>query len=200
MKITAIKQQVKRQDRYSIFVDDKYAFSLSEGGLIESHLVRGQELENGQLSDLKRTAGLDKAYGNALRYVAMRPRSEWELQQYFRRKQIDDEAASQIIERLRGLDLLNDLAFARSWVANRRLLKNTSKRRLILELKQKRVADDTIRQVLDEDQTDERTQLRALIEKKRSRYPDDQKLMQYLARQGFGFDDIKSALSASEED
>jgi regulatory protein len=200
MKITAIKQQVKRQDRYSIFVDDKYAFSLSEGGLIESHLVRGQELENGQLSDLKRTAGLDKAYGNALRYVAMRPRSEWELQQYFRRKQIDDEAASQIIERLRGLDLLNDLAFARSWIANRQLLKNTSKRRLILELKQKRVAEDTIRQVLDEDQTDERTQLRALIEKKRSRYPDDQKLMQYLARQGFGFDDIKSALSASEED
>jgi regulatory protein len=33
-----------------------------------------------------------------------------------------------------------------------------------------------------------------IIAKKRSRYPDDKKLMQYLARQGFSYDDIKKAL------
>lgn len=199
MKITAIKQQVKRQDRYSIFVDDAYAFSLSESGLIESRLASGQELDAARLADLKNMAGLDKAYGNALRYVVMRPRSEWELGQYFRRKQIDEAAAAHVIERLRELDLLNDLAFARTWVANRRLLKSTSKRRLILELKQKHVAEDVIRSVLEEDETDERDQLRALVDKKRARYPDNQKLMQYLARQGFGFDDIKTVLAESEE-
>jgi len=194
MIITAIKQQVKRQDRYSVYVDGKYAFSLSEGGLIESKLAGGQEIDAARLSELKQTAGMDKAYGNALRYVAMRPRSEWELHDYFRRKQVDETAAAEIVQRLRDLDLLNDLAFARAWVANRRLLKQTSKRRLMLELKQKHVAEDIARQVLEEDETDERDQLKALIAKKRSRYPDQQKLMQYLARQGFRFDDIKSAL------
>ena len=198
MIISAIKQQVKRRDRYSIYVDGAYAFSLSEGGLIESRLASGQEIDAARLSELKQTAGLDKAYGNALRYVVMRPRSEWELQDYFRRKQIDESAALEIIERLRNLDLLNDLAFARAWVPNRRLLKQTSKRRLMLELKQKHVAEDTIRQVLEEDDTDERSQLKALITKKRARYPDRQKLMQYLARQGFRFDDIKSALEEVE--
>ncbi|HSX35124.1 MAG TPA: RecX family transcriptional regulator [Candidatus Saccharimonadales bacterium] len=198
MIISAIKQQVKRRDRYSIYVDGAYAFSLSEGGLIESRLASGQEIDAARLSELKQTAGLDKAYGNALRYVVMRPRSEWELQDYFRRKQIDESAAQEIIERLRNLDLLNDLAFARAWVSNRRLLKQTSKRRLMLELKQKHVAEDTIRQVLEEDDTDERSQLKALIAKKRARYPDRQKLMQYLARQGFRFDDIKSALEEVE--
>jgi regulatory protein len=194
MQITSIKQQQKRKDRYSIFVDGKYAFSLSESGLIESRLASGQELTQDELKDLKKTAGLDKAYGNALRYVAMRPRSLWELQDYFRRKGIDEEAGKQIAEKLQRIGLLDDLAFARAWVANRRLLKASSKRKLRLELKQKRVSEEVINQVLAEDTTDERDALRELVEKKRARYPDKQKLMQYLARQGFSYDDIKQVL------
>lgn len=195
MKITAIKQQQKRADRYSVFVDGKYAFSLSESGLIESRLASGQELSATELDTLKKAAGLDKAYGLALRYVAIRPRSEWEMQDYFRRKQIDREAGNQIIQRLRNLSMLDDAAFARSWVSNRRLLKNVSRRRLRLELAQKQVPSETIDQVLQEDETDDRQSLRELVQKKRSRYPDNQKLMQYLARQGFSYDDIKDVLS-----
>lgn len=196
MKITAIKQQQKRSDRYSIFIDDKYAFSLSESGLIESRLVSGQELSSAELADLKKTAGLDKAFGLALRYVAIRPRSEGELADYFRRKQIDQAMAAQIVERLRRSGLVDDLAFARAWVVNRRLLKSVSKRRLQLELRQKRVSQEVVSQVLTEDESDDKQALRQLIEKKRSRYPEQQKLMQYLARQGFNFDDIKSALKS----
>ncbi|HSW66907.1 MAG TPA: RecX family transcriptional regulator [Bacillota bacterium] len=195
MVISAIKQQVKRQNRYSIFVDGKYAFSLSEGGLIDSGLASGQEIDAPRLKELKATAGLDKAYGNALRYVVMRPRSEWELADYFRRKGIDEDAAKQVTDRLRNLNLLDDVAFARAWVANRRLLKSVSKRRLQMELRQKHVPGSVIDQVLAEDETDERDALKALIDKKRARYPDQQKLMQYLARQGFGYDDIKAALA-----
>lgn len=194
MKITAIKQQQKRADRYSVFVDDKYAFSLSESGLIDARLASGQELTGAELAELKKAAGLDKAYGLALRYVAIRPRSEGELHDYFRRKQIDKVMAEQIIQRLRDLRLVDDTAFARAWVANRRLLKSVSKRRLRLELRQKRVSSDTIDQVLQDDEGDDKQALRELIEKKRPRYPDRQKLMQYLARQGFNYDDIKSAL------
>ena len=178
-----------------MFVDGAYAFSLSEGGLIESRLASGQEVDGEQLAALKKTAGLDKAYGNALRYVAMRPRSEWELKDYFRRKGIDEEAGKHIMPRLRGLGLLDDMAFARAWLANRRLLKSTSKRRLRMELMQKHVPEDIIATALQEDETDERQTLRDLVAKKRSRYPDERKLMQYLARQGFGFDDIQSVLA-----
>ena len=194
MKITAIKQQVKRADRYSVFVDGKYSFSLSEGALLDQRLASGQELDEQQLKELKEASGNDKAYGNALRYVAMRPRSEWELRDYLRRKDVDEPVAQVIVERLRHVGLLDDLGFARAWVANRRLLKATSVRKLRLELKQKHVAEDIIDQVLAEDQTDERDTLRQLAAKKRGRYPDDIKLMQYLARQGFGYDDIKVVL------
>ena len=194
MKITAIKQQVKRADRYSIFVDGKYAFSLSESGLIESRLASGLELDAAELKRLKKAAGLDKAYYNALRYVAIRPRSQWEVEIYLARKEVDKDASAEVLRRLSNLNMLSDLDFARSWVNSRRALKSISLRRLRLELRQKHVPDEVVARALAEDETDERQTLRDLIAKKRHRYPDSQKLMQYLARQGFSYDDIRSAL------
>jgi regulatory protein len=141
MKITNIKQQVKRADRYSVFVDGKYSFSLSESALLSERLASGQEIDKARLDELKETSGTDKAYGNALRYVAMRPRSVWEVQTYLRRKQVDEPVAEDIIKRLESVGLLDDAAFAQTWVANRRLLKSMSKRKLKLELQQKRLSE-----------------------------------------------------------
>jgi regulatory protein len=202
MKITAIKQQVKRQGRYSIFVDDKYAFSLSEIALLDQKIIIGLEISQAELTAFKDASKFDKAYNLVLAYVARRTRSEWELRDYFRRKEIDEEAGEQILTRLKGYGYVNDLSFARSWVENRRLLKPVSKRRLLLELRQKHVSVEIARQVLAEDETTDRDTLRQLVERKRkqSRYQDDQKLMQYLVRQGYSYDDVKSALKPSEDE
>jgi regulatory protein len=200
MKITAIKAQVKREGRYSIFVDDKYAFSLSAEGLLDAHLVTGQELSQVDVTDYKRLSQEDKAYNLALAYVARRMRSEGELHDYFRRKQYAPELAEQLLIKLRRLRFVDDAEFARRWVENRRRLKATSTKKLRLELRQKRVNSDVIQAVLAEDETDENQLLRDLVEKKRriSRYQDDQKLMMYLARQGFTYDDIKAALKPQD--
>lgn len=199
MRITKIQQQVKKQDRYSVFVDEKFAFGLSENGLLTSGLYTGLELTDAELAAHRKAAGLDKAYGNALRYVAMRPRSIWELKVYLQRKELDQPACDQIIERLQKVGLLGDEAFARAWISNRRLLKNISRRKLTLELQQKRVSQDIIQKTLnEEDANDDNAALRALIDKKRARYPDNQKLMQYLARQGFSYDDITHALDSTD--
>ena len=197
MKITAIKAQAKREGRYSIFVDDKYAFSLSAEGLLDAHLVTGQELSQVDVTDYKRLSQEDKAYNLALAYVARRMRSEGELHDYFRRKQYAPELAEQLLAKLRRLHFVDDVEFAKRWVENRRRLKATSTKKLRLELRQKRVNSDVIQAVLTEDETDEHQLLRDLVEKKRriSRYQDDQKLMMYLARQGFTYDDIKAALA-----
>ena len=196
MKITAIKAQVKREGRYSIFVDDKYAFSLSAEGLLDAHLVTGQELSQVDVTDYKRLSQEDKAYNLALAYVARRMRSEGELHDYFRRKQYAPELAEQLLIKLRRLRFVDDAEFARRWVENRRRLKATSTKKLRLELREKKVNSEVIQTVLAEDETDERQLLRDLVEKKRriSRYQDDQKLIAYLARQGFNYDDIKATL------
>jgi regulatory protein len=197
MKITDIKQQVKMQGRYSIFVDGKFSFGLNETTLMASDIRIGRKLTNEELAQLKDTAKTEKAYNQALGMIARRSRSEWEMREYLKRKEYDPELIDELVERLYMSKWLNDEDFARKWVDNRRLLKATSKRRLTQELKAKRVSDDIIQSVLAEDETDEITVLRELVVRKaqQTRYQDTQKLMAYLIRQGFNYADIKSVLT-----
>src|SRR4051794_35974779 len=112
MKITAIKQQVRQQGRYSIYVEGEYSFSLSDTALLESRLVPGQELTGEEIKRLKQLSGDDKLSGMALRYAAMRPRSTWEMESYLQRKKAPPLLAQQILSKLRKLRLLDDKSFA----------------------------------------------------------------------------------------
>lgn len=197
MKITNIKTQVKQAGRYSVFVDGKYSFSLSESALLDSKLFSGQEIDKSQLKQLKKASGDDKAYAQALRYTAMRSRSIWEIRSYLERKKLSDTVINNIINKLTASGLLNDLAFAKTWVENRSALKPSSARKIRLELRQKRVDGAIISDVLGDTKVYDNNSLKNVIERKRRqlKYQDDQKLMQYLARQGFRYDDIKMVLN-----
>jgi len=198
MKITAIKQQERLKGRYSIYIDERYAFSLSADALLEEKLVPGFELDEQRLRYYKKLSVDDKAYGLVLAYLARRMRSEGELTDYFFRKGYDTAFSRQLMKRLRQIGMVDDTKFAEAWVRNRRLLRQTSTRRLVQELRQKHVADEIIEQVLHGDETDEDVMLQELVVRKRrlSRYQDDIKLVQYLARQGFSYDAIKRALAS----
>lgn len=196
MKITQVKQQVKRADRYSIYVDGKYSFSLGENEFLKLGLHSGQEITDEILEQYKDESSFGKWFDKTLNLLSFRLRSEWELQDYLRRKDCPPEIIDRILNKLSVNGYVNDKQFARRWVENRRLLKATSRRKLVAELKQKRIATNIIDAVLAEDKevVDERQVLMELVEKKRARYADKTKLMQYLARQGYGYDDIKSVL------
>ncbi|MDB5168937.1 MAG: hypothetical protein JWO41_293 [Candidatus Saccharibacteria bacterium] len=202
MKITAIKTQVKRAGRYSIFVDGAYSFSLSDMALLESKLVAGQELTQQEVKDYKQLSDDDKLYGRVLQYLALRPRSEWEVKTYMERKKASPALVTLILNKLSINGLLDDRKFAESFVRDRQLLRPTSKRKLTLELRKKNVPSDIIQEVIVEGGGEDSTALHELVARKRkqTRYQDDLKLMQYLARQGFGYGDIKAALQVESED
>ncbi|HUD05822.1 MAG TPA: RecX family transcriptional regulator [Candidatus Saccharimonadales bacterium] len=196
MKITSIKTQVKKAAWYSIFVDDKYSFSLSEISLVESKLAVGQEINSSTIGRLKELSGEDKAYNRSLHYLSIRARSEWEMAQYLKRKQVADQAVAKILRRLRRVDLLDDLKFARSWVETRNAIKPRSIVRLRQELRQKHIEESITDKVLADLKVDDGQVIEQIIIQKRrqSKYQDNQKLMQYLARQGFRYNDIKTAV------
>lgn len=165
--------------------------------LIGSGIHSGQELSERELEELKDTSQIDKFYNRTLLLLARRPRSRWELEDYLRRKDSPAPLTEQILNKLSKTGLVDDDKFARLWVENRRLLRPTSRRRLVQELRQKRVSQEVIDRALDSDKVEETDVLKELIEKKQrqTKYQDQQKLMQYLARQGFSYGDIKSVLS-----
>lgn len=197
MRVTTIKKQVRRDNRFSVYIDGVYTFSFSENELLRSGLVAGQELSKQELLSLKSRSVVDNAYNQAIRIIYRRLRSEWELREYLKRKNYSADIISQTLNALSERGYVNDTDFARRWLENRRLSRPISKRRLCQELRQKHIANDIIETVMANDTTDDEQVLSELVQRKRKqvKYQDDTKLMQYLSRQGFAYSDIKSVMA-----
>ncbi len=224
MKITNISVQAKNPDRVNVSVDGKYLFSLDIFQVSELGVKQGKEYNEQELADLQVESRFGKLYARALEYVMMRPHSAREVKDYLFRKTFSRKRpisssyakpktqnpkafeyvetpgysialTERVFSRLAEKHYIDDEKFARFWVENRNRTKGSSLRKITAELRAKGVAGDIIDEVVSQtDRTDE-SELGKVIAKKRARYPDEQKFMSYLARQGFSYDDIKSALA-----
>jgi len=211
LKITNISQAVRNPDRVNISVDGKYRFSLDIFQVGELGIKVGKEYSEGELAELETESQFGKLYGRALEYTVLRPHSKREVKDYLWRKTrstkyksrtgeikervgVSQDVADRVFARLEEKGYLNDEKFARWWVENRNQTKGTSRRKLEAELRAKGVEMPIIQGALAETARNDQDEIAKIITKKRSRYNDEQKLIAYLARQGFSYDDIKSAL------
>jgi regulatory protein len=201
MKITQLKQQVKRADRFSVYVDQKYSFSLSSEELLNAKLYVGLEVSSSELSGLNKLAEHSLIRAQCFNYLSYRLRSVWEMETYLKRKGYSKELIAETIDYLSKKKLIDDQEFANRWIENRLLLKPTSINILKLELKQKRIKLEIINEALASHDIDELQIINELIDKKRqqSKYQDNLKLMQLLARKGFSYDLIKRALGSTRD-
>lgn len=195
--VTNIEPQKKRSGYYNIYLDGTYRFSLSELDLASYGLKTNQSIDKQELDTLLQTSLNSKAYNYSSRYLALRPRSCKEISDYLARKGFEPEQIEAAVDNLLQQKYLDDTEFARLWVRNRMLLNGRSLKTLRLELYKKGIDKDTIREVLSEvSQDDQLGMLQDLINKKRRlrNYQDDEKLVQYLIRNGFSYSLVKSAL------
>jgi len=201
--VTDIKRQRRvGSTRFNILLDGEYAFALSDLELSNSGLRVGQELSAHEVEEFRGQAGEAKAYALALRFLGIRQRSRRELMDYLvGRKDCDHDEAEAALERLERLGLVDDLRFAQAWIADRQAVRPRSKIRLAQELAAKGISRDVADQALAAvDLESEVVVLRKLIERKRRlpAYRDQQKLTNYLMRQGYRYDLIKEALEDIE--
>jgi regulatory protein len=207
MKITSISVQQRDKNRVNVSVDGKYKFSLDLSQVTELGIKIGNEYNEAELADLENESQFGKLYMRALEYSLMRPHSERELSDYLYRKTRDTRTKTgsikkgvskalteRVYNRITERGYVNDEAFARFWIENRQLRKGISKRKLQAELAAKGVDRSIVDSLLSETERNDEDELQKIIEKKASRYDDEQKLIAYLARQGFGYDDIKQAI------
>jgi regulatory protein len=212
MKITGITAQQKDKDRVNIMVDGKYRFSLDILQIADLGIRVGKEYSDEELLELETESQFGKLYTRALEYSLMRPHSMREVRDYLYRKTRDTrtktgqikegvsaELTNRVFDRLVERGYVDDEKFTRFWVENRNLSKGASRRKIVAELRSKGVESSIIERNVDDSPRNDIDELQKVIAKKRARYPDEQKLMQYLARQGFSYDDIKQTLTSTDE-
>ncbi len=217
MKITDISLQAKNPDRVNVSVDGKYRFSLDVFQVGDLGIKIGKEYSEEELAELETESQFGKLYARALEYTMLRPHSSKEIRDYLWRKTrttryksrktgelkerpgVSQEIADRVFTRLLEKGYIDDEKFTRYWLENRNLTKGASRRKLISELRAKGVDQSTIEDQLATSLRDDADELQKIIAKKRSRYPDNQKFTQYLVRQGFSYDDVKSALAENQD-
>lgn len=201
MKITSIKQQVKNQDRASVFVDGKYSFSLTLNDLLSEKLKINHEVDDADLKRLKKLSDDSKLRNRSLEWVLNRPRSVRELKDYLYRKKADPDQIEALTQDFERRGYISDTKFA-VWLIDMRKRGGKSDRVIQGELMKKGVSREIISQVCKVDAGSDITRLKALVEKKQnhSRYKNDaQKFKMFLLRQGFNYNDIKEVLTEIDE-
>lgn len=213
MKVTSISVQQRDKNRVNVSIDGTYRFSLDIAQVTELGIKTGNEYTEAELADLENESQFGKLYMRALEYSLMRPHSEKELSDYLYRKTRDTRTKTgavkkgvskalteRVYERIIQKGYVNDENFAQYWVENRQLRKGISQRKLQSELAAKGVNRSIIDSLLANSERNDQDEIRKIIDKKSSRYDDEQKLIAYLARQGFSYEDIKNALSDVNQD
>ena len=217
MIINALTAQQKDPNRVNVMVDGKYRFSLDITQVGDLGIKVGKDYSEAELDALEVESTFGKLYQRALEYSLMRPHSSREVRDYLYRKTrttkvkkrmtgeivdrpgVPTEVANRVYDRLVERGYVNDEAFARYWVENRSQTKGVSRRKLQLELRAKGVESGLIDRLLRESERTDDDEIKKVIAKKQRLYPDRQKFMQYLMRQGFSYDSIRHALDEPDE-
>lgn len=211
LRITDIEPQKRKGNRFSIFLDGKFAFGLSHLTLLDNNLKVGKNLKEEEITKIVAREELSKLTDLATNFLSYRPRSEKEISQYLTKKIAkrenikyseakDSHLIEKVVSTLKKYKYINDFEFAK-WYFESRLRSRPRGLMLIkLELKKKGVSDDIIENLLSGSASEIDLAKKAL-QKKIKRWQNlspldlKKKVYQHLSSRGFNFETIKESFA-----
>jgi len=203
MRITAIEPQRLHPERVNLHVDGAFRLGLSAELVLGERLRVGDEVDDARLAELEAKDQTWKARDAALSLLSYRARTSVELKRRLKRKGFDDEVAASTVECLDRLGVVDDAAFAESFVRDRVRLRPHGVSRLGQELRAKGVDEDTARaaieEVMEREGATELDLARAAAARWKHRAGEDpsrarSRLHGFLARRGFGGEAVRAVL------
>lgn len=198
MIITAITQQKHHSERYSVFIDNQFAFSLIMQDIAYFKLKEGEEIAQQKYDFIKNELVYIKAQDVALYYIGYKMRTESEVRKKLLEKEFTEDIIERVIDFLIKYHYIDDEAYCISYIKQRLRLNPKGKYVLKMELKQKGIKESIICRTLEELDIDEFSDIVKLLEKKCYDLEDiDEKekkrLILFLQRRGYSYDIIKEA-------
>lgn len=210
--VTSVEPQRHSPKRFNIFLDGQFSFGADQDLIVKYRLLPGKEIKKEDLKKLLFETKIGKLIERIYRLFGIRMRSEAEVRQYFRiknlehrtkgKEEVSELVVDQLMETLKKKGLVNDLEFARSWVESRRRSKKLGERVLRMELIKKGISREIIDQVISDQVTgnsEEKLAQEALAKRlprlKGFPYLEfRKKATEYLLRKGFGYGLIKEVV------
>ncbi len=204
-RITAITPQKRNKKRYNVYIDEDYAFSVSERLAVS--LPVGGYLETDELERLKAEDQREHALARAMHYLKFRPRSREEIRDFLEKKGFSGAIIADTLKKLEDFKYIDDAQFARAWIESRCRHRPRGEFALRHELFHKGVKETIIDRMLADFQ-EAGPAWRAVAPKLRQwkkLEPFDlkKKIYEHLRRRGFSFETCEAvyqkALAQQEE-
>ena len=196
MIITAITPDKKHLVKLSF--DNGEECLLDRNVCINFGLYTEMELCEEKLQVLKAQSDYERAKSRALWYLDRGDLTEKALFQKLVRGGFSQKASAKVLARFCELGLIDDRRFAERF-CDRCLESNISKREALQKMLQKGVPYDLAKEMLENSETDEETQIKNLLEgkyaSKLNAENGKQKVFAALARKGFSFSAIRSVMN-----
>ncbi len=228
MKIEKLEPSQHKQGRWLVWLDDASIVRVGEGDVVSLGLYAGKELSDAEGEALTAAGEQSRLMERAVGLLAQRPMSRKELLDKLcapprqRREKhpydkLDDgpdpallqaqrealrERAEGVADRLAGLGLLNDEEYGRM-VVRHYAAKGYGPRKLRDELYRRGVPREFWEDAMDEREPDGDQVVKLARQKLRGAEPTREnlkKVSDYLARRGYGWDEISSALDRIREE
>ena len=200
-----ISYSIGKQNKIHISVDGEYMFTVDAEYWYSCPWCRISEIDEADeqekfLSD----AGSRYAFISGLRVLSYGDNSRKELALKLKTKGHKAEYVTLALDKLEEYGYINDSRFARYLTDRLIRTKKMSRNGIRCELLRKGVSREIADEILEETEFDAVEDICALLQKKYSRYLNDEKgikkTVAALQRLGYGWSDIKSALRRYELD
>ena len=202
--ITAITYQKRDKLRASVFIAGEFAFGVNVATIEKFRFRKGDELDVILFEKLREFDSRVSAKRIATKFLNTRRRTEKEVRDKLRLEKFEEEIIDEVTSNVKSIGLIDDEAFARAFVHDKRITKPISSRQLTNELRKKGVAKNIIEDILgeaDEEESEDDRAMKAASKKWEQllrRETDDkkrkQKLIAFLGSRGFEYSIIKDVM------
>lgn len=201
MTINAFKRQKKHLT--AVQLSDGREILLDNDTCTDFCLKQDAEITEERLQELMYDSEYRRAKSRALWYLDRADRTEKGLYRKLCEAGFDKKVSAAVVARFVEVGLLDDRRFAENF-AERCKDANISPRETVRKLYEKGIPFDMAKETVSETETDEETQIRALIEKKYARKLElengAEKVYAALIRKGFSFSAVRNVLKKYSEE
>ncbi|MEQ7221885.1 recombination regulator RecX [Vagococcus fluvialis] len=194
-----------KNNQYTLTTESGKKISVSEDTLVRHRLLKGEEITDESLEKIRKEAEMDIGYQIALSFLNFQLRSEKEIKDQLKKKEISGEGITYVINKLKDLSLLDDLVFAESYVRTVMKTQDKGPQQIKQSLFKKGISEENISKALelfvfdDQEEAAKRLAEKALRKyQSKSHKEQIQKVRQHLFTKGYSGDVINIVMSDLE--
>ena len=201
MQITDIKSVSKT--KFKVYLDGQFAFTLYKGELFRYRIQEDGELSEEVYQEIREKVVLKRAKLRAMHLLNDMDRTESQLRIKLLNGDYPADIVDEAIAYVKSFGYINDESYIRRFIESKKNSK--SKKEIYALLMKKGVDMEQVQEILSEyySAEDSLNAIRDLLRKKRydPKSATDQemrKIYGYLARKGFGYEDIRQVIQINE--